>query len=68
MPTSSICIKLPILVRESERRERAAEFNFPPKSKSLDDAFPRGRKNGPHKRSLRNYNGDGNSNDKKKYV
>ena len=40
MLTSSICIKLPILARESERGERAAEFNFPLKSKSLDDAVP----------------------------
>ena len=53
-----ICIKLPIIARESER----GESNFLPKSKSLDDEVSRGRKNGPYKRSLRKYNGDGNRN------
>ena len=69
-----MCIKLPIVAHESERGERAAESNFPPKSKSGDDAIPKGRKNGPHKKSSRNYNGDGdgdgdgNRNIKKKLV
>ena len=63
-----MCIKLPIVAYESERGERAAEFNFPPKSKSLDDAVPKGRKNRPYKKSSRNYNGDGNRNIKKKLV
>lgn len=52
-----MCIKLPIIARESER----GESNFPPKSKSLDDAVSRGQKNGPYKRSLK-YNSDGNRN------
>ena len=41
-----------VLSSLSERGERAAESNFPPKPKSGDDAFPRGCKNGPYKRSL----------------
>ena len=60
-----MCIKLPIVAHESERGERAAESNFPPKSKSGDDAIPKGRKNGPYKKSSRNYNGDGNRNIKR---